>query len=59
VYAGLIRTDEPGLKEYQAMLNVAENLDAEWEALVAEASSAGIKPAELKTLLDMMKKARK
>lgn len=52
----MVRINKPSLKKYQALLNVAENLDAEWEALLAEASSAGIKAAELKTLLEMMKK---
>lgn len=59
VFCGLVRTEEPTIRDYQAMLNVAEELDAEWESLITEATSAGIKAEELKALLDMMKKARK
>ncbi len=56
---GLVRSEAPSLREYQALLGMLEELDEEWESVIADATSAGLGAAEIKSLIDVIKKTKR
>lgn len=59
VFVGLIRTEEPGLHEYQSLIASAENIDLGWGEAMAELSSVGWGLEEVKNLVNMVRMAKK
>lgn len=59
VFTGLIRTEEPGLHEYQELIASAENIDQEWSTAMAELASVGWGPEEVRNFVTMLRVTKK
>ncbi len=59
VYAGLVRTDEPGLRECEELIARAENLDENWHKAMTELTSAGLGPKDVTEWIAMMRRLKK
>lgn len=59
VYCGLIRTDEPDMHEYQSLIARADGIDDDWREALAELTSAGLGPEEVKNFVNMVRMAKK
>ena len=59
VYAGLIRIDEPGLRECEDLIALAENLDEDWKKAMTELTGAGWGPKDVVELITVMRRMKK
>lgn len=59
VFAGLVRTEEPDIREYQGLIARADGVEDDWREALAELTAAGLGPEEVKALVGMMRSMKK
>lgn len=59
VYTGLVRTDEPSLRECEDLIALAESLDENWKKAMAELTGAGWGPKDIVDLISVMRRLKK